>query len=84
MATKREKAYLHNRTAQGIGLVGAFICMSVTWVWIMGQGTTWVDWFGFIAATMLFFYIWSMTIKGWRIRRARRNDREPPRGKYGA
>jgi cobalamin biosynthesis protein CobD/CbiB len=72
MATKQEKGYLHNRTAQGLVLVGSFICMSVTWVWITGKGTTWVDWFGFVVAVTLFFYCFAITSRGRRLRRHER------------
>jgi uncharacterized membrane protein len=79
MAKKQEKAYLHNRTARGLGLVGSFICMGVTWVWIIGRETTLVDWFGFVAAVALFFYCLSITIRGGRLRRRERTVTGPSR-----
>lgn len=72
MAMKREKALLHNRTAQGLVLVGSFICSSLSWAWIATQEPTWIDWAGFITATAVFFYCLALTIKGWWLRHQKR------------
>ena len=78
MATKREKADRNNRIAQWVGLVGSFLLMSASWVRIVVQEPTGIDWVGFVLGAALFFYFLSMTIKEWRMRRARRSDQEPP------